>query len=229
MVFYHNGEKHLKVLGTRYGTWWPWYRQLEVGWLHPLQLCAWLSTLAPVLVSQDRDLCHVQLHPTWFHKIEISAMYSYIPLDLNQLLNIWVDQVPSHTPVRACVKKAYTDAKAAFIDILTNQQSVALRDIWTSHSTESYLTLTCHFKTDTFDMRSQVLHTGGHCSRRHQSKWLVGLDLFDDDTRPSRHISHPAQVDVPQSCAHFPNKLLKSHYIVQVWGPVEINKLHHIR
>ena len=96
----------------------------------------------------------------WFHKIEISAMYSYIPLDLNQLLNIWVDQVPSHTPVRACVKKAYTDAKAAFIDILTNQQSVALRDIWTSHSTESYLTLTCHFKTDTFDMRSQVLHTG---------------------------------------------------------------------
>ena len=28
----------------------------------------------------------------WFHKIEISAMYSYIPLGLNQLLNVGVDQ-----------------------------------------------------------------------------------------------------------------------------------------
>ena len=46
----------------------PWYGQFEVGWLQPLQL--WLgagtSLVAPVLVSQDRDLCHVQLHRTWF-------------------------------------------------------------------------------------------------------------------------------------------------------------------
>ena len=28
----------------------------------------------------------------WFHKIEVSAMYSYIPLGLNQLLNVRVDQ-----------------------------------------------------------------------------------------------------------------------------------------
>ena len=28
----------------------------------------------------------------WFHKIEVSAMYSYIPLGLNQLLNVGVDQ-----------------------------------------------------------------------------------------------------------------------------------------
>ena len=43
---------------------WP----IRSGWLQPLQL--WLgagtSSGAPVLVSQDRDLCHVQLHPTWF-------------------------------------------------------------------------------------------------------------------------------------------------------------------
>ena len=53
---------------TRYGIWWPWYGQFEVGWLQPLEL--WLgagtSSVAPVLVSQDIDLCHVQLHPTWF-------------------------------------------------------------------------------------------------------------------------------------------------------------------
>ena len=51
--------------GTSYGIWWPWYGQFEVGWLQPLQL--WLgagtSSVAPVLVSQHRDLCHVQLHP----------------------------------------------------------------------------------------------------------------------------------------------------------------------
>ena len=60
-------------------------------------------------------------------------------------------------------------------------------------------------------------------------KYWIGLDLFNDDTRPSGHISCPTQVDVSQSCFEFPNKLLKSHYIVQVWGPVEVNKLHHIR
>ena len=37
-------------------------------WLQPLQLWlgAGISLVAQVLVSQDRDLCHVQLHPTWF-------------------------------------------------------------------------------------------------------------------------------------------------------------------
>ena len=29
-----------------------------------------------------------------------------------------------------------------------------------------------------------------------------GLDLFNDDTRPSGHISRPAQVNVSQSCFH---------------------------
>ena len=30
--------------------------------------------------------------------------------------------------------------------------------------------------------------------------WLVGLDLFNDDTCPSGHISCPTQVNVSQSC-----------------------------
>ena len=67
-VFDHNGDNKSAVLGTRYGIWWPLYGQFEVGWLQPLQL--WLgagtSSVAPVLVPQYRDLCHVQLHPTWF-------------------------------------------------------------------------------------------------------------------------------------------------------------------
>ena len=30
----------------------------------------------------------------------------------------------------------------------------------------------------------------------------IGLDLFNDDTRPSGHISHPTQVNVSQNCFH---------------------------
>ena len=45
----------------------------------------------------------------------------------------------------------------------------------------------------------------------------IGLDLFNDDTRPSGHISCPTQVNVSQSCFNYLNKLLKLNYIVQVW------------
>ena len=91
-VFDHNGDNRLAVLGTRYGIWWSWYGQFEVGWLQPLQL--WLgagtSSGAPVLVSQDRDLCHVQLHPTWFEPTSecrswpvVSYLYSgHLPVGL---------------------------------------------------------------------------------------------------------------------------------------------------
>ena len=76
-MFDHSGDKQPVVLGTRYGTWWPWYSQFEVGWSRPLQLwlSARISLVAPMLVSQGRD-----------------PMHSYIPLGLNQLLNVRVDQ-----------------------------------------------------------------------------------------------------------------------------------------
>ena len=48
------------------------------------------------------------------------------------------------------------------------------------------------------------------------AKRSVGLDLFNDDTRPSGHINRPTQVNVSQSCFHSLNKLLKSDHIVQV-------------
>ena len=49
-------------------TWWPWYGQFEVGWVITTSSAlasAGISFVAPVLVSRDRDLCHVQIHPTW--------------------------------------------------------------------------------------------------------------------------------------------------------------------
>ena len=91
-VFHHNGDSQLVVLGIRYGIWWPWYGQSEVGWLQPLKL--WLgagtSSVAPVLVSQDRDLFHIQLHPTWFEPTSecrswpaVSYLYSgHLPVGL---------------------------------------------------------------------------------------------------------------------------------------------------
>ena len=57
---------------------------------------------------------------------------------------------------------------------------------------------------------------------REMMYW-IGLDLFNDDTRPSGHISRPTQVNVSQSCFNSLNKLLKLNYVVQVWGLVEFN------
>ena len=70
-MFDHIGDKQSAVLGTRYGIWWPLYGQFEFGWLQPLQLWlgAGISSVALMLVSRDRDLCHVQLHPNWFEPI----------------------------------------------------------------------------------------------------------------------------------------------------------------
>ena len=91
-VFHHNGDNQLVVLGTIYWIWWPWYGQFQVGWLQPLRpwLGAGTSSVAPVLVSQDRDLCHVQLHPTWFEPTSecrswsvVSYLYSgHLPMGL---------------------------------------------------------------------------------------------------------------------------------------------------
>ena len=51
----------------------------------------------------------------------------------------------------------------------------------------------------------------------------IRLDLFNDDTCPSGHISRRTQVNVSQSCFNFLNKLHKLNYIVQVWTLVEVN------
>ena len=47
-------------------------------------------------------------------------------------------------------------------------------------------------RTPAFKSLSLVLHV---------RDW-IGLDLFNDDTRPSGHISRPTQVNVSQSCLH---------------------------
>ena len=58
---------------------------------------------------------------------------------------------------------------------------------------------------------------------RLSKSMLVGLDLFNNDTCPSGHISRPTQVTVSQSCLNSLNILLKLNYIVRVLGLVEVN------
>ena len=93
-VFDHNGDKQSAVLGTRYGTWWPLYGRFEVGWLQPLQhrLSAGISSVAPVLVLRNRDLCHVQLHPTWFGQLSQSHADLLFVESLEQTLVIFISQ-----------------------------------------------------------------------------------------------------------------------------------------
>ena len=57
----------LVVLGTRYGTLWPWCGQFEVG-LILLQLLSGdgISWEVLVLVSQETNLYHIQIYPIWF-------------------------------------------------------------------------------------------------------------------------------------------------------------------
>ena len=52
--------------------------------------------------------------------------------------------------------------------------------------------------------RGETTHSGVDVNNTHPSM-INPLN----DTRPSGHIIRPTQVDVSQSCSHFPNKLLK--------------------
>ena len=56
----------------------------------------------------------------------------------------------------------------------------------------------------------------------------IELDLYNDDTCPSGHISHPTHVNVSQHCLRSLNKLLKPYYIAQVWWLAKVNKFHQI-
>ena len=60
-------------------------------------------------------------------------------------------------------------------------------------------------------------------------KWLVGLDLFNNDTRPSGHNSRPTQINVSQRYFHSLNNYSTLIILSTSRGLVEVNKLHHIR
>ena len=52
----------------------------------------------------------------------------------------------------------------------------------------------------TTESKSKVLYTTAQLNAKLDD-W-IGLDLFNDDTRPSGHISRPTQVNKSQNCFH---------------------------
>ena len=192
-VFEHSGDNQSAVLGTIYGIWWPWYIQFEIGWLQPLQL--WLgagtSSVAPVLVSQDKDLCPVQLHPTWFEPTSEcrswpvgSYLYSgHLPVGL-YLGRRSLLLVGPLFHFRQCHSGLVLSSNGHVCPWLEQVHDMANKRVI------CVFTLNC-------------LQTG-HWVRvdYHIMMDWIGLDLFNDDTRPSGHISRPTQVNVSQSCFH---------------------------
>ena len=100
----HIGGKWSGVLWTK-----SWYGQFEVRWLQPLQLwfSVGISSVALVLVSRDRDLCHAQPHPTWS---EPAAGYS-----VDQWFQIC--RVGTHQRVYAMVKGLFRQLVNFFISL----------------------------------------------------------------------------------------------------------------
>ena len=68
--------------------------------------------------------------------------------------------------------------------------------------------------------RLNLIEISRTCSQQgptdNELDW-IGLDLFNDDTRPSGHISRPTQVNVSELLS-FSKQLLKSNNIVQSGG-----------
>ncbi|XP_030756558.1 zinc finger BED domain-containing protein 1-like [Sitophilus oryzae] len=69
--------------------------------------------------------------------------------------------IPSKYTIREKImKEMYTEACKALKNILQSTQFVAITtDSWTSLTSESYLTVTCHFITENFTLKSAVLST----------------------------------------------------------------------
>ena len=75
--------------------------------------------------------------------------------------------IPSHTTIRNYVHRSYVEAKQQIKSIISKAPSVSLTtDLWTSHATQSYITVTCHYLLDDWTLSSQVLATK-HVTERH--------------------------------------------------------------
>ena len=97
-------------------------------------------------------------------------------------------QVPSHTHVTMVCWQIFQTEKEELHETLIGQTYFALAtDIWTSHATQAYLTITAHFITAEWKMASAVLqtwempeqHTGIHISERLKeaaSEWGMAQD-----------------------------------------------------
>ena len=79
--------------------------------------------------------------------------------------------------------------------------------IWCHWSTAHWVTLTMEYSMQTANQtNTKPADTLAHCIAWSSAAMLltvwIGLDLFNDDTCPSGHISRPTHVNVSQSCLY---------------------------
>ena len=98
-------------------------------------------------------------------------------------------KVPSRTHITTTCRRIYTTVSEELRATLSSPNlHVALTtDLWTSKATEAYLTVTCHYITDEWDIANKVLltremperHTGLHIAERLRqavSEWQIPED-----------------------------------------------------
>ncbi len=86
--------------------------------------------------------------------------------------------IPSRTHFsEKIVPDLYEQEKKKVVDELSRASSVALTtDGWTSRGTESYVTITAHFITADWEMRSPVLQTRPPLRESHRHSSCAGTD-----------------------------------------------------
>jgi len=69
-------------------------------------------------------------------------------------------KVPSATHMVECLTDMYETAKGRLTEVLKNSQHIALStDIWTSTATQAYITVTAHFISPDWVLKTFVLQT----------------------------------------------------------------------
>ena len=68
-------------------------------------------------------------------------------------------KVPCPTTVTKYVKALYNELKPKVMEEMSGQQVALTTDLWTSMATDSYITITCHFVSDSWEMRNVAVAT----------------------------------------------------------------------
>ena len=68
-------------------------------------------------------------------------------------------KVPCPATVAKYVKALYNELKPKVLEEMSGQQVALTTDLWTSMATDSYITITCHFVSDSWEMRNVAVAT----------------------------------------------------------------------
>ena len=88
-------------------------------------------------------------------------------------------ELPSRRTIMQMLPEKYSEKCEAVKEELSRQAHVALTsDLWTSRATESYLTITCHFLTSSWELKSIVLDTF-QFKHSHTAENISAADKWD--------------------------------------------------